>query len=105
MNSYGASKYSGLQVYYTDENQKSYALADSIQSSVKGILQPENDRKIKSGRGLYLLDNSPVCSVIVECGFLTNSAELKKLSEKEYQKQLSFSIVCGIIEYIEKKQS
>ena len=102
MNSYGASKYSGLQVYYSRENQNSYMLADSIQSSVKGNLQPENERKIKEGKGLYLLEHSPVSSVIVECGFLTNSEELKKLSEKEYQKQLSFAISCGIINYIEK---
>ena len=102
MNSYGASKYSGLQVYYSEENQNSYSLADSIQTSVRASLQPENDRKIKVGRGLYLLEHSPVCSVIVECGFLTNSEELKKLCEKEYQKQLSFAVSCGIINYIEK---
>lgn len=100
MNTYGSSKYSGLQVYYTDGNNESRALASRIQGTVRKELQPDNTRQIKSGKNLYLLENSKGTSVIVECGFLSNEAECEKLSQKEYQKQLSFSIVCGIIEYI-----
>ncbi len=105
MNSFGASEYSGLQVYYAEDDNGSMALANSIQSSVKGSLQPENNRVTKCGKNLYLLEKSPVTSVLVECGFLSNEEECKKLSEKEYQKQLSFAIVCGIIEYIEEINS
>ena len=100
MNSYGASQYSGLQVYYSDKNESSKLLASSIQKSVCAELQKDNNRKIKNGKGLYILDNCTATSVIIECGFMTNADELKKLSEKEYQKQLSFAIICGIIEYI-----
>ena len=102
MNSYGSAKYSGLQVYYTKNNEKSNSLAMKIQGAVREKLQPDNNRAVKGGEGLYLLEKSPVTSVIVECGFLTNSAECEKLSEKEYQKQLSFALLCGIIEYIEE---
>ena len=52
---------------------------------------------------MYILDKSEPTSVLIECGFLSNKVECEKLSEKEYQKELSFSIVCGIIEYIEEK--
>ena len=100
MNKYGDSKYSGLQVYYKDKSDGSYALANKIQSTVKDKLQPENNRQVKNGKGLYILDNSTLSSVIVECGFLSNVEECEKLSQKEYQKQLSFSIACGIIDYI-----
>ena len=51
---------------------------------------------------MYILENVSNTAVLIECGFLTNSAECKKLSEKEYQKELSFAIVCGIIEYKDK---
>ena len=101
MNSYGASKYSGLQVYYSDENESSRELATKIQNSVRKDLQPENKRQIKKGSSLYLLENARGTAVLIECGFLTNEKECEKLSEKEYQKRLSFSIICGIIEYIE----
>lgn len=100
MNSYGSSKYSGLQIYYADGNEESRALATKIQNTVREELQPENKRQIKNGKSLYLLDNAGGTPVIIECGFLSNQAECEKLSQKEYQKQLSFSIVCGIIEYI-----
>lgn len=99
MNSYGDEKYSGLQVYYSENNGNSRILAEDIQESVKKNLQPQNNRKIKRGKGIYVLENTSNASVLIECGFLTNKEECKKLSEKEYQKQLSLSIVCGIINY------
>ena len=102
MNSFGSKKYSGLQVYYSEKNSESYTLADSIQNRVINDLQKDNNRVIKSGKDMYILENISNTAVLIECGFLTNDEECKKLSEKEYQKELSFSIVCGIIEYIEK---
>lgn len=101
MNTYGASKYSGLQVYYSDGNNESERLASSVQRSVKENLQKNNSRSIKNGKDLYILDNCTATAVIIECGFLSNEVECKKLCEKEYQKELSFAISCGIIEYIE----
>ena len=98
-NSYGSSKYSGLQVYYKPDDKQSATLASYIQSSVKNELQTENNRSVKSGKGLYLLENSENTSVIIECGFLSNTEECKKLSEKEYQKELCLAIICGIMEY------
>ena len=103
MNSYSSSKYSGLQVYYTEDDEKSAALAGKIQSSVRTLLQNDNRRTTKCGKDIYILDNTEPVAVLIECGFLTNAAECKKLSEKEYQKQLSSAIVCGIIEYKEGK--
>lgn len=103
MNSFGDGKYSGLQVYYSSNDDESRGLAEKIQLSVRDGLQKENKRVIKEGKGMYILDKSEPTSVLIECGFLSNKVECEKLSEKEYQKELSFSIVCGIIEYIEEK--
>lgn len=99
MNSFGNSKYSGLQVYYSENNDYSRVLATKIQSSVKDRLQNENDRVVKPGKDMYIMENISNPAVLVECGFLTNHEECKKLSEKEYQNRLSLAIVCGIIEY------
>ncbi len=101
MNSFTQSKYSGLQVYYSSNNESSLSLADSVQQNVKRMIQQDNNRKIKRGDGLYLMENIDNPAILIECGFLSNKAECEKLSEKEYQKQLSFAIVCGIIDYIE----
>ena len=50
---------------------------------------------------MYLMENISGECVLIECGFLTNPEECEKLSKKEYQKELSLAIVCGIIEYKE----
>ena len=102
MNSFGSSEYSGLQVYYSHDDDESHELATAIQSSVKKELQNDNNRVVKDGKNIYILENCEPTSILIECGFLTNPEESKKLSEKEYQKQLSFAIVCGIIEYIKE---
>lgn len=104
MNSYSEEKYKGLQVYYTPDDSESSALASKIQSSVREKLQSDNKRTVKNGRGIYVLENTEPISVLVECGFITNREDCERLSQKEYQKQLSFAIVCGIIEYNEGKK-
>ena len=101
MNTYAAERYHGFQAYFNSGDPNSQILADTIQKTVRTTLQPDNGRAIKDGGELYILKNAPTTTVLLECGFISNSEECEKLCEKEYQKQLSFSIVCGIIEYIE----
>ena len=101
MNSFAKPQYSGLQVYYA-ETEGSDALANAIKNSVINTLQPDNRRAIKNGSDIYVLKHATTVAVLVECGFLSNPEECQKLSEKEYQKALSFSVVCGIIDYIEQ---
>ena len=100
MNSFGDSKYSGLQVYYGLKDGGSLRLAQAVQNSVKSELQESNKRVVKPGENMYILENLENTAILIECGFLSNPEECEKLSQKEYQKQLCFSICCGIIEYM-----
>ena len=103
MNSYGYENCKGLQVYHSSNNNSS-ALAQAVQDSVCTKVQPTNKRTIKNGNDLYVLQHSLNPAILIECGFVSNAEECKKLCEKEYQKELSFAILCGIIEY-EKKNN
>ena len=103
MNSYGNENCSGLQVYHTPGNEEAKKLALNVQSSVKSSLQANNKRTIKSGENIFLLENSANPAILIECGFISNTEESTKLSEKEYQKELCFSILCGIIEYVKQR--
>lgn len=41
-------------------------------------------------------------TIIVECGFLTNTEEAGLLKQEEYQKKVAEAIVAGIKAYMEK---
>lgn len=95
----------GSQVFYSGQDEKSKILADKIQSSIVNLLQPENTRvNKKANSSTYLLYNATVPAVLVECGFLSNSSELAKLKDPKYQKEMAFSIFCGITEFFNNKE-
>ena len=90
MNNFPVEKYSGLQVYYSVNNENSLTLATLIQSRVAETLQPDNTRRVKAaGSNIFLLDRIHSPAVLVECGFLSNYAESKKLADAAYRKELA----------------
>ena len=105
MNSFTDPKYSGTQVYYSGNSEHSRQLAQKVQSNVVNTLQKDNNRTVKEGKSIYILKNIENVGILIECGFLSNPEECEKLSEKEYQNKLCFSIMCAMIEYIENKNT
>lgn len=102
LNKFTTSAANGAQVFYTKNYDEAYKLALSVQSTIKNLIQPENPRVVKQGTSsTYLLKNATVPAVIVECGFLSNPAELEKLKNEDYQSQMAFAIACGIIDFLE----
>ena len=99
-NKFEQSKYSGTQTFYSPNGDDSKALADCIQKAVVAFLQPDNTRECKKAdKNIYLLYNAKVPSVIVECGFLSNEAELNKLKDSDYQNKMAYSIYFGFLQY------
>ena len=102
MNAFPDSQYSGLQVYYSTNHADSKILAEQIQSDSKAWLLANNERHIKpSGGTSYLLDHIAHPAVLVECGFLSNSEECKKLSTQSYQRQLATALFSSICDFCE----
>lgn len=102
MNKFPQSKYSGLQVYYSDNHADSKLIADTIQSYCRAYLQKDNERVTKAAdSAIYLLDRIELPGVLVECGFLSNAEETERLCDEEYQKELSFTVASAVMEYFE----
>lgn len=94
----------GAQVFYSPNTTDSAELAQAIQENVKFLLQPRNGREIKkSGSNIYLLYYAKKPAVLVECGFISNPEENRKLKTPEYQKQVAFAVACGIMRYLNSK--
>lgn len=103
MNKFSQSKYSGAQVFYSSDD-KSKALGEAIQASMRNILNPDNNRVAKSAEdSIYILKKSDVPSVIVECGFLSNPEEEELLTQADYQDKVAWSVYAGITSYFDNE--
>ena len=100
MNKFAEEKYSGAQVYYSVNDDRSVRLAQMLQAGIIASLQPQNNREIKSGAGLYLLDRVKCPAVIVECGFISNREEAERLASDEYLKELAFEIFSAADDFV-----
>ncbi len=101
MNAFPDGKYRGLEVYHDARTALSRRIAEKIRSTVIREHEPYNTRALKAGGSLYLLSHTAIPAVLIECGFLSNAEDAAKLSDKDYQKKLSFSIFCAIMEVID----
>lgn len=91
----------GTQVFYSGNNDESKLLAESIQNSIVSVLQPDNSRVVKkSGSGIYLLYHAKLPAVLVECGFISNLAEVKRLNDEKYRMKIAILIADGLIKYL-----
>ncbi|WP_448920668.1 N-acetylmuramoyl-L-alanine amidase [Eubacterium sp.] len=89
----------GTQIWYSPNDDISPTIADKILNSVKKNIQPENKRENKkSDDSYYILYKAQKPSVMVECGFVSNENENKRLQDKEYQRDMAYSILVGICE-------
>lgn len=99
-NTFSDPAYNGAQMFYSDKNPESEQLASIIQQKFVSNLQPDNNREIKlCGSELYLCYYCSNPAVMVECGFLSNPEEAAKLTDKEYQQQVAFTVFSGINEF------
>lgn len=102
-NQFTDSSYSGAQMFYSNTNDLSEALASSVQASFVRYLQPENTREIKEiGNDLYLLYNANCPMIMAECGFLSNENESELLQDEQYQRKVAFTIAASIAEFIDE---
>lgn len=100
-NKFEDSSQHGTQVFYSGNDERSKELAEAIQTSVTLTLQRKNDRVVKkSGSGIYLLYHAKIPAVLVECGFISNSDEVKKLKDESYRMKLAILIADGLLKYL-----
>ncbi|MDO4721225.1 MAG: N-acetylmuramoyl-L-alanine amidase family protein [Peptostreptococcaceae bacterium] len=99
-NAAGKTSTNGLEVlYYPTEDNKQ--LADIFREEIVKAAGMY-DRGLRKRPDLIVLNTTRVPAVLLELGYMTNAAELKKLSDDAYQERLAEGIVNGIVSYMEK---
>ncbi len=100
MNKFSSPKYSGLQVWYSD-NEQSASIASDVQSYSRTWLAPDNDRQTKRATSsIYILDRASMPAILVECGFLSNPDECANLKTNGYQCKLAAVIFAALSGYV-----
>lgn len=99
-NSYSEEYVKGAQVFYYGHSKEGEALAKKIQNSLVLHLDPDNHRVEKANESYYLLKKTPTPTVIVECGFLSNSEEAELLDTDAYQEKVAWAIMMGVSQYL-----
>jgi len=102
LNKFPQEKYFGAQVFFPPNSPESKTAAELIQKSLREIVDPNNKREAMLKKAeIIILKNLKTPTVIVECGFLSNEQEEKKLASIDYQEKLALAIKEGIMKYYE----
>lgn len=99
LNKIPQEQYWGWQCFYKEGNENSTKLAKSIQDNLNEAIQKENKRVAMKLDTVYIMKHVEIPISIVECGFLSNEEEEKRLLEDSYQDRLAWGIYNGIIDY------
>lgn len=105
LNKFPQTQYYGAQVFYPPNSNDSQKLANSIQNALKKDADPTNTRVAmlkeppKGQKPIMILRDIKTITVIVECGFLSNFDEEKKIRTDEYQDKIANAIKTGIVNY------
>jgi len=103
LNKFEQPQYYGAQTFYPPNSPESQKLAMSIQKALKEIADPTNTREsLVKKEPIVILRDLKTTTAIVECGFLSNPEEEKKLQTKEYRDKLALAIKEGIVNYFKK---
>ena len=102
-NYFEQTKYCGAQVFFA-KTDGSKALAERIQQSLRENVDAANHRQCKPSQSVYLMEHIECTGVLIECGFLSNYEEAKRLQTDAYQKKLSAAICGSITEYLSERE-
>ena len=104
MNSYPTKAASGLRVFYDRNHTEISALAENIQTRMSDVTGAVMSGVKPADRTLFLLKDTPMPAILIECGFLSNPSEEKKLMDSEYRSRLAWAIADAIEKhYLENK--
>jgi len=103
LNKFPQTQYFGAQAFYPPNSPESQKLAVTIQKSIRENLDAENKREaLLKKEPIIILKDVKTTTTVVECGFLSNQEEEKKLASTEYQEKISAAIAKGIESYFKK---
>ena len=87
----------GAQVFW-NRQEGAEELAGVVQETLNAVINVGNEKQSKRiPDTIYLMKNVTAPAILVECGFLSNSAETMQLQQPSYQLKLAAAIAGGYL--------
>ena len=99
MNKFEGGSSWGWQTFYSRNSDEGKRLATLVQSSIQINIDRVNKRVALSIEGIKIVDKTNIPVIIVECGFLSNTEDLRLLQTEEYQNKIVIGIIDGVKEF------
>ena len=99
MNSYPDTTIYGAQTFYYKEGSAGERLGKLVQEELVDVSFKFNKREAKENSNYIILKGNNIPSLVVECGFLSNIEEEQMLNKDEYQQDIAWGIMKGIVRY------
>ena len=100
MNQFPEEKVNGLRLFYDKNHPETKELAEMMQERMSRVTGAKMYAVKTADQSLFLMKNPPVPAILVECGFMSNFEEEKKLNDEDYQSRLAWAIAEAIEEYL-----
>lgn len=96
LNSFPSTEVRGIQLFYQKANPASQNLCDLMHIHLSEL--SEHMMKDKPG-DYYVLNESKVPSLLIECGFLSNAQDRTLLFQEDYQQKLAEQMTKAMLDY------
>lgn len=96
LNSYKDPQVSGPLVLFMLGSEQGQKLADAVQQSMNAALDASGNARSES---LYILKSGNQPCILVECGYISNEEEERKLKQSDYQQRVAKAICDGLATY------
>lgn len=101
-NSYTDKSVRGGQVFYFGDVSLNMVFAEFIHEELSEISQYE--RPLMPNSNYYILRETTIPSVIIECSFMTNPDDLALIRSSEYQDNVVLAITEGIVKFFDYEE-
>ena len=100
MNQFPQEKVSGLRLFFDKNHPETKELAEMMQKRMSEVTGAKMYAVKTADQSLFLMKNPPIPAVLVECGFISNPEEEKKLNDEDYQSRLAWAIAEAVEIYL-----
>ena len=101
MNKFSDRSVAGAMAYFMQGSAEGEALAQSVIDSVCDAIGQK--RRAANPGDYFVIRECAVPAVLVECGFLSNAGDEKRLQDAAHQQALADAICAGVLAYMENR--